>query len=342
MSHVPAIAIAMSDEAGCAAHRPSQRRIFVDSEFAPLRTVVLARSQFRLPDPDAISRHQLATEMSVMPNRQRRLLGKDHAGAMPRRQLRWEAERGALQMVLEKHGVKILRPRLLTRFETAAGGKYGYSNSFVRDPWFTVGRFVIEGSLRLPDRRSEVLPCRDIFRTEVYPSDCTYVAVPQPEIVPLDVDNGGVGPFLEGGDVLVFVGVSGRESTTLGAEWRRKLLSPHGYTVEIVRLRPHFLHLDCVMSLAREGVVVVHEDALLDGLPLLREWARIPVTEGEAMGLGVNGLPINPLVDVTDPAFRRVGDAIARHGITVEYVDFRISRGFGGAFRCSTQPLLRA
>jgi len=201
--------------------------------------------------------------------------------------------------------------------------------------------------LRFPHRRKEVLASRDIFRAEVYPAACRYVAAPQPEIVPLDVDNGGPGPFLEGGDVLVhgrqvFVGASGRASTVLGAEWLAKLLAPDGYRVEIVRLKPNFLHLDCVMGLVREGLVVVCEEAFLDGLPRsLRDWERIPVSEEEAMNLGANGLPIAPDVYVTDPVFRRIGDAVGKHGVTVEYVDFSISRGFGGAFRCSTQPLWR-
>jgi glycine amidinotransferase len=336
------------------AHSPArgaQRRIFVESEFAPLRTVVLAQSQMRLPDADTGSKEQLNDELSIMPEEQRRvilqLLGTEHAMAMPERQRRWEGERDALRLVFEKHGVEVLRPRFLTQWEKEAGGKNGYSNSYVRDPWFTVGSVVIEGSLRFPHRRKEVLPSRDIFRTEVYPAACRYVALPQPEIVPLDIDKGGPGPFLEGGDVLVhgrhvFVGNSGRASTALGAEWLSKLLAPDGYTVEIVRMKPNFLHLDCAMGLVREGLVVVYEGALLDGLPRsLRDWVRVPVSEEDAMSLGTNGLPITPDVYVTDPAFRRIGDAVGKHGVTVEYVEFSISRAFGGAFRCSTQALWR-
>jgi glycine amidinotransferase len=333
------------------ANQPSPRRIFVKSEFAPLRTVVLARCEMRLPDADSASKEQLAEEMSIMPEEERQivlqLLGKDHAEAMPERQQRWEAEREALRLMLEKHGVEVLRPRLLTQWEKEAGGKNGYSNSFVRDPWFTVGAAVIEGSLRFPHRRLEVLPSRDLFRREVYPAACRYVALPQPEIMPLDVDSGGPGPFLEGGDVLVyerqaFVGVSGRGSTTLGAEWLRKLMAPDGYTVETVRMKPNFLHLDCVMGLVREGLLVVYEDGLLDGLPqALKDWERIPASEAEAMSLGTNGLPISPNAYVTDPTFRRIGEEIAKRGIDVEYVEFSISRAFGGAFRCSTQALWR-
>ncbi|MFD7843964.1 hypothetical protein ACFV4K_13660 [Nocardia sp. NPDC059764] len=38
----------------------------------------------------------------------------------------------------------------------------------------------------------------------------------------------------------------------------------------------------------------------------------------------------------------RAGPDRWERGITVEYIDFSVSRLFGGAFRCSTQPLLRA
>jgi N-dimethylarginine dimethylaminohydrolase len=333
------------------AAQPSGRRIFVQSEFAPLRTVVLTQSQMHPPDPDAFPKEQLEEELSIMPEDTRatllQLLGKDQAEAMPERQKRWEAEREALKKVFEKYNVEVLRPRLLTRWEKEAGGKMGYSNSFVRDPWFVVGNMVIEGSLRFPHRRHEVLPSRDLLRREALPAACGYVAVPQPEILPLEVDYGGPGPFLEGGDVLVlgrhiFVGNSGRASTALGAQWLEKLMAPYGYTVEIVRLKPNFLHLDCAMSLVREGLVLACEEAMLDGLPpILKSWERIPVTQQEAMSLGANGLPITPKVFVTDPAFHRIGDAIAKKGITVEYVDFQISRSFGGAFRCSTQALWR-
>src|SRR5260370_5391059 len=61
--------------------QPSLRRIFVESEFAPLRTVVLAQCQMRLPDAETGSKEQLKDELSIMPEEQRRiilqLLGKD-------------------------------------------------------------------------------------------------------------------------------------------------------------------------------------------------------------------------------------------------------------------------
>lgn len=120
------------------------------------------------------------------------------------------------------------------------------------------------------------------------------------------------------------------------------MCEPAGYTVEVVTLQPHFLHLDCVLGLLRDGLMVIYEGAFINGVPArLADWDRITVSENEAMTLGTNGLPVSPDPYIADPAFSRIGAQIEKHGIAIVYVDFEISRGFGGAFRCSTQPLLR-
>jgi len=328
------------------------RTVFVESEYAPLRTVVLARSEFCAFDTAGVDPEQLERELSILPEDHRAyvvgLVGRDLADADPDRQRAWDAEREAFREMLERHGVEVLRPRRLTPLEKQAAGAAGYMNAYVRDPWFTVGDVVVEGSLRFPHRRGEVLTSRPLLLERALEADCAYVATPIPEVVPLEVDGGGPGPFLEGGDVLVcgkhvLVGASGRASTELGARWLRHLLSPRGYTVELVRLAPNFLHLDCTLGLVREGLAVVFEAAFLDGLPsILDGWDLVAVTESEAMSLATNGLPLSPDVYVADPEFARVGEELERRGVQVEYVEFAISRSFGGAFRCSTQPLWRA
>ncbi|WP_210749542.1 dimethylarginine dimethylaminohydrolase family protein [Nocardia vermiculata] len=224
----------------------------------------------------------------------------------------------------------------------------GYSNFFARDPFFSVGDHIIEGSLRFRHRRGEVLPMRDIFRAEVYPSPARYVAVPAPEVADADDPTLGPGPFLEGGDVLVlgrhvFVGSSGLASNGLGHQWLRKYLEPHGYTVESVRLHERILHLDCALGLVRDGLMVVCPEAFLDGIPeTVRTWDRVEVSLEDAGRLATNGLPLSADTYVTDPEFSVIGSQLASRGVKVEYVDFSISRSFGGSFRCSTQPLHRA
>ncbi|MCV7236874.1 amidinotransferase [Mycolicibacterium celeriflavum] len=317
----------------------------VRSEFAPLRTVVVAQSQLRPPDemPESMAAFLTPESRELVKD----MNGREYAEAFPDRQQQWESERENLSSLLERYGVEVLRPRLLTDAEKAAGDGDGYANFFVRDPWFTVGDFVIEGSLRLPHRRLEVLTSREILNSRALTGSCTYVALPQPAIPDGDSEDNGAGPFLEGGDVLVydkhvFVGHSGLASNPLGIRWLNELLTPLGYTVETVRLAPNFLHLDCALGLVREGLLVACPDGLIDGLPATLEgWERIDVSEEDGIALGTNGLPISPDVYITDPAFRHIGDRIAEHGVTVEYVDFAISRGLGGSFRCTTQPLRR-
>lgn len=319
--------------------------IFVENEFAPLKTVVLAQSEFGYPKEPRPEDLRFLNPAAVHENFENK--GKDYAEAFPELQKQWEKERENLKETLEKYGVNVVRPRKLTHTEKESVGTAGYSNFFVRDPFFTVGNFVVEASLRFLHRRNEVFPVRDLFLQSVYPQDCFYVAVPQPEIADPEDQTLGKGPFLEGGDVLVlgkhvFVGNSGLASNDLGIQWLQKLVKPQGYVVEKVKLHPDILHLDCALGFVKEGLMIVCEEAFPDGIPAsLQEWKKIPVTIDEAMNLATNGLPVSPEVYITDPAFKRIGEQIEKEGIKVEYIDFSISRSFGGSFRCSTQPLLR-
>lgn len=320
--------------------------IYVESEFAPLKKVVLAQSEFALP-PRKLDEAELAFLTPEARQLFENIQGVDHAEAFPERQRDWEKERENFEALLVRYGVEVYKPRLLTKAEKDANYENGYSNFFVRDPFFTVGNVVIEGSLRFPHRRHEVLPVRDVFHKHVMDKECFYIAAPQPEIAEKGDLTLGAGPFIEGGDVLVlgkhvFVGQSGLASNNLGAKWLSKLLSPFGYTVETVRLKPDILHLDCALGLVREGLMIICESALIDGVPeILKKWDRIDIREEETSLLATNGLPLNPDVYALDPVFAHIGEKLEQHGTKVESIDFKITRSFGGSFRCSTQPLLR-
>lgn len=320
--------------------------IFVKSEFAPLKRVVMAQSEFAFPakeaptdDDEFLTEETLALYASVD------TLGKNFKDVFPERQQQWELERANLKKVLEKYGVEVQVPRRLTDHEKEVGKEDGYSNFFVRDPFFTIGHFLIEGSLRFPHRRNEILPVRNLLAQEANENQSFYVSIPKPDMA--DGLDSEAGPFLEGGDVLVldktiFVGNSGLASNKNGVQWLRNLASNFDYTVVEVPLHPTILHLDCALSLVREGLMIVCEEALIDGIPKqLKDWDKIHVSLENAAKLATNGLPINEEVYITDKEFTWIGEQLAKRGITVEYVDFTISRSFGGSFRCSTQPLLR-
>lgn len=319
------------------------QQVFVESEFAPLKKVVLAQSQFSVPTKENMQSEQFLTEDSLEVLKD--VYGKDIADAFPDMQKKWEAEKENFEKVLQKYKVNVIRPRLLTKEEKIAGKEVGYSNFFARDPFFVIGKMIIEGSMKFGHRKKEVMPIRHILEQEAEQNECLYFSVPLADRLGEFYDMRG--PFLEGGDVLVlnkeiFIGTSGLASNHEGIVWLRNFVSNFGYTVTEIPLHPKILHLDCALSLVKDGLMIVCEEAFLEGIPdSLREWDKISVSFEDAQKLITNGLPINEEVYVTDTEFQSIGEQLTNKGIIVEYVDYSVSRSFGGSFRCTTQPLLR-
>lgn len=318
--------------------------IWVESEFAPLKKVVLSQSEFIFPyDEDDADDYSFLPEESIDMYEGIDVAGKNYKEVFPQRQKQWEEERRQLHTVLEKYGVEVLKPRLLTDEEIQANKASGCCNFFVRDPFFTIGSCVIEGSLRLFHRRKEILPIRDVLMSETAGGNAFYVSIPQAD----SSWDSETGPFLEGGDILVlgkvvFVGNSGHASNHGGYLWLKSFLSHWGYRVVEVPLRKGVLHLDCALSFPREGLMIVCEEAFPDGIPEeLKNWEKIRVPYDDIAYLAINGLPINEQTYILDPRFEYIARQLQEKKIQTEFVDFQISRSFGGSFRCSTQPLLR-
>ncbi|ALS02402.1 amidinotransferase [Enterococcus silesiacus] len=317
---------------------------FVESEFAPLKRVVLAQSQFYLPEEE----NELDT--SFLSEKNLDLFDHkvgDVADLYPDMQTKWENEKVQMAQLLTSYGVEVIRPRMLTEFEKESGKQSGrgYANFFSRDPFFTIGHFVIEGNLRFPHRRLEVLPIRAILIEESKHPEAIYVATPQPDISQGSASEAG--PFLEGGDVLVygktiFVGYSGLASNLNGISWLKSLLEHWDYNVVPVRLHPDILHLDCALSMVKDGLMIYCEEAFLDGVPReLKNWDKINVSLKEASLLMTNGLPLNESVYITDQSFTKLIAELEKYGMKVETLDYEVSMTFGGSFRCTTQALLR-
>lgn len=173
--------------------------VYVESEFAPLKKVIVAESEQTdsyLPvsecyvsgDDLAAIHGEVRGDIVYLPADQEEL--KEIA-----------AEREALVSVLEKYGVEVVRPRKLTEKEIALAtdlngpthGK-GMTNMFVRDPFIVMGDNVVESNFRKEYRRYEALTARDYFLGK-----SNYAGLPM-----IDVADDEAGPFLEGGDVIVY------------------------------------------------------------------------------------------------------------------------------------------
>lgn len=117
------------------------KRIYVESEFAPLKRVVLSQSQIKPPDADMFTPEELAREVSIFPSAEKaiimQLFGKDMADVFPERQRRWEAERTALKRVFEKYNIDVLRPTMLRNMKRMQGVRWA----------IVTPMFVIPGSL---------------------------------------------------------------------------------------------------------------------------------------------------------------------------------------------------
>jgi len=309
--------------------------INVESEFAPLREVVLAESEFGFSS-EAVYDEMGDEAYAFLDDKYADIevghYGEDFGDAYPDLQNKWDKEKAGMAETLKDLGIKVIRPRKLTEKEKEDGriSGQGYSNFFVRDPFFTIGKTVIKGSMRLPHRKHEV----DTIDEQVKERTAA-------ENVPYLTAKG----FLEGGDVLVlgktiFVGNSGLASDAKGAEWLATTLPD--YKIVPVRLHPNILHLDCALSLVRNDLMIIAPEAFLDGIPEeLSSWDRIEVSLSQATQLMCNGLPIDEHTYITDKAFANLIEELENKGMHVIGLDYEISRMLGGSFRCTTQPFAR-
>ncbi len=166
-----------------------------------------------------------------------------------------------------------------------------------------------------------------------------------------DIDNNN--PLLEGGDIIVlgntvFVGNSRNPSVgsnMTGFKWLKTILG-NEYDVINVPLVEEILHLDCVLSIPRDGLAIVCREGFVNGLPeYFNGWDLIEIPIKEAQRLAVNGLPIdseNYIMSYNDHVKNSfIKEELEKRNITVHPVYFGTHNGQGGSIRCATQALKR-
>ena len=346
---------------GCGSAPEADSPVYVDSEYGALREVIVGLPHGRSPDPDA---PWLQETLKILPPDEAEYT-RATAGMSWEKMIHplkkksetelLEEENRELIKVLEKLGVKVVRPaRLTEEFIVRNYGREvlanGYSQDFPRDNMIVIGTQAIEFNLRTMLRRADISGFQEILSAKFKQGNMRWFAMPHsaPLAVPSPDD-----PALEGGD-LVIIGRTILIGNTLnqavgsnraGCEWLQRMLGGE-FAVVRVPLVEQILHLDCVLSIPRRGLAIVCEEAFVEGIPsCIRGWDLIKVPLADASRLAVNGLPVdekNYVMSYNDHVKNDyIRGELEKRGISVHPVYFGTHNGQGGSIRCATQPLKR-
>ena len=97
------------------------------------------------------------------------------------------------------------------------------------------------------------------------------------------------------------------------------------------------------MALLKPGLGLLCSDALVGKLPdSLKGWNFIDVTVEEAKRLGANALVLDEKTVIMDTQHKRIIDEVRKHNHEVIELPYDDVATWGGAFRCSHHPLVRA
>jgi glycine amidinotransferase len=278
----------------------------------------------------------------------------EHGGRLlsevaPERHHRMAKQLEQLANFLEELGIRVHRPRVISEDEDQflAHIRSCRQQLFPRDPVIVIGDNVIEGSLRDPMERKSRWAIRDLLFTGngIPRYIMKFAAIPEPQ--PVIAESGfGPGPFLEGGDVLVcnnriFVGESGHASNEWGVSCLRQYIGPD-YELVKLPLSKSVLHLDCALSLPREGLAIACIDAMPEGLPAyFSDWDVIEISLEEASYLACNGLVIDESHYLCAAEHPRIAEALNAAGQEVSVIEFDAVSTMGGGLRCAHHPLRR-
>lgn len=266
-----------------------------------------------------------------------------------------ENENIDLIKVLRTLGVKVFRPKEITVdfIKKNYGSEVllnGFSQDFPRDNLAVIGNNVIELNLRTPLRKVDISGFKELLIDKCTKDNVRWFSMPHTELLAQpDPDT----PLLEGGDVIVlgktiFVGNTQNPSVgsnEAGYKWLKNILGGD-YNVVRVPLKATVLHLDCVLSVPRQGLAIVCEEAFVEGLPeLIKSWDLIKVNMEDVQRLAVNGIPVdakNYIMSFNQHNDNRtLQSELEKRGIKVHRVFFGTHNGQGGSLRCATQPLIR-
>lgn len=285
--------------------------VFVDSETAPLRSVIVGYpDNFLQVDPEIINETQ-----------RQYYFGPDAPTAAD-----VTAQLNGFIEVLVARGVDVRQPHPLP---------YLPDQMMTRDIGVVIGDTFVVTTMAAQSRRHEWRGYSHLF--EHFPEHVKVLFGPEDLVI-------------EGGDVIVdrgkvFVGI-GQRTTLAGAAWLMQLV-PDFEIVPINLSGLHegedVLHLDCSFLPVGDGHALIYPDGMRDIPATLREtYDLIEVTREEQQMLGTNVLSLAPDCVISREDSTRINAEMRARGIEVIELPYSEPPKTGGSFRCCTLPLHRA
>ncbi|MDS1002705.1 arginine deiminase family protein [Clostridium sporogenes] len=335
--------------------------IYVDFEYGKLKEVIIGIPYEVYGDPSTPSlresfKYLSKTELEKVISRAGKSTKEIFEKKSRNKYELMEEENEKLINILKKFDIKIYRPKLLSKqlIKEKYGEdvlKSGYIQQYSRDPFVVIGNNIIELSTSTPVRRAEIFSYKEIFRYRIANSQgVKWISMPKVPSLEMDKNKD---PMLEGGDIIVLgdtilVGtVQGnvKRSNEQGYIWLKNYLG-NKYKVIQVHIKEGVLHLDCILSVPRKGLVILCSEALINGIPsYFKDWDIIDISLEESKGLCANGLPIdeeNYILSYNDKyKNERIKLELESRGINVFMVYFENHNEDCGSIRCSCNPLLR-
>jgi len=277
--------------------------------------------------------------------------GKTHLSAFPERTKGTIAQTHQLADLLKSYGIVVHRPlRMLTEKEKEIT-PVGHWIQYPRDPHIVIGKHIIETNTRVTARHKEHLVWSALWQEKVI-NDPQVKYVRMPNISPFlpEINNEDFLQdtrfFLEGGDTFILgddilVGCSSLASSPSGIDWFQNYLGAQ-WRVHTVKIKPKWIHLDCIFSVIREGLALCCLEALNQDLPdPIKNWKIIDVTIKESNHMGTNTLCIEPGVVLIGAEHKRLISEIENNRAIAIPIPFDQASQWGGGIRCSTHPINR-
>lgn len=154
----------------------------------------------------------------------------------------------------------------------------------------------------------------------------------------------------EGGDLVLpeprcaLIGHCEERTQRPAAEQVAGWLSELGWEVRLQPFDPHFVHIDVITCMVAPGLAAFCEEAAPEGLA---DWLRgkgielLPVSYGDAMGLGANVMALGGDRVISTAAAGSLNERLRALGLTVYDPDLWPFTMGGGGPHCLAQPLRR-